>query len=755
MPKPLSWTSPIPLLLVLCGCPASASGRPPAAAGESKLPADPLADEIRRTRLAPMFGIRGPRAYGGYPIQPGADLRGADLKYALLSQARLAGADLRDADLRGAWLVDANLDGANLQGARLEGAVLDGASFKRARMFNARIDGCHGLDLAGAELHPFFEIAEGEPVETIKYMRTQDLESVLGVDPPRQLLVARNSRLSWITSQTRQLTTFGRTGNRYIHQAENRTRVAQAVDAQGRIWVADGDRFVIHDPEQPGEQKQDKHYRYAVDVLEHPVPKDIIAMQGLADQTMAIFHRRGLLALMEGKGGSSRAAGRKLGIDGWEAAKGEELLTACFNGTGSHFFVVNKTHHRVEIIPSGGGMSTFVALKPGWVPRRLAAGADHRVYLTLAGEVALIALGPEEKDLEAFPLPPRRNAMEDILARVGADGVCLGPDGNIWFTEPGQGRIGRLDVAAGRIKEFDLGPEIQPLDLAADPAAGTLLFTVRDKDLIGSIRAQKRPATVLAPLPVAAATVEPKEPQEGRASRWVAPSAPAAIAVAAVPEPVEPVREKRRSRAKARMERAQAWLKDGQDIPRPAGKVVAEEGVRPDPGDAKAPVRAERKEPGRTEAEAKAGSPAEAAWAAAADPEWTDERLWNAAEVLSDHGVALTRRRTQRILWKHRNQAGTGKSEFAEAHSSREALAELLAEGVQQAGRPGQVFDANGSYYTYCQKPGVGRCLTGFGDQARWRDSDRFVIVSTRRWNALERQYEFVVLTAFPVLSNY
>lgn len=765
------WSCGISLLLGLCATAAGASGRSgeerKAPAGSNTEKVDRLAEEIALTRRYPLFGMTGPRAYRGYALGAGADLRGADLKGAPLSRARLAGADLRDADLRGAWLVDASLDGANLEGARLEGAILDGASLKRARMFSARIDGAHGLALAGAELHPFFEIAAGEPFGTIKYLRTRDLEAVLGVDPPCQLLLGGNGRLGWITSRTRQMTSLGRTGIRFLHPISNRSQVAQAVDAKGRTWVVEGDRFVIHDTDQPGEQKNDKDYRYSATAVAFPAPKGIFAMQGLADGSMAVFHRRGMLRIGESRTATGRRGGETTTISDWHAGKGEELVAGCFNASGSHFFVLDKSHHRIERIPAEGGTSAFAALDRGWAPKRLVPGADNRVYLTLAGGPGLVALGLEEKDLQVIDLPSRDRGMEDIFGLTGTDGACLGPDGNIWFTEPQQNRIGRLDVKEGIIEDYYLGDGVVPLDIVASPEDGTLLFTVKDQDVIGSFRAVERTTNVLAPLPAAA--VERKEPREGRVSSWVALCAPVATGAGPVAEePAERVREKRRSRAKARMEGAQAWLKDGQAPSRPTGWEGVEEAGAPGKGDSKrqdaaplsagdaegGPAREERKGPARSKTETR-DSRVEEAWAAAADKEWTDEGLWNAAEVLSEHGVALTQRRTRRILWKHRNQAGNGKSEFAEAHSSQEALTALLAEGVQQAGGPGQVFDADGSYYTYCKKANVGRCLTGFGDQARWTGTDRFVIVSTRRWNEVERQYEFVVLTAFPVLWSY
>ena len=64
-------------------------------------------------------------------------------------------------------------------------------------------------------------------------------------------------------------------------------------------------------------------------------------------------------------------------------------------------------------------------------------------------------------------------------------------------------------------------------------------------------------------------------------------------------------------------------------------------------------------------------------------------------------------------------------------------------------------FDANGSYYTYCRKEQVGHCLVRDGQRESWVETDRFVIVSTRRVERGGPPDEFVILTAFPVLRDY
>jgi hypothetical protein len=64
-------------------------------------------------------------------------------------------------------------------------------------------------------------------------------------------------------------------------------------------------------------------------------------------------------------------------------------------------------------------------------------------------------------------------------------GIAAGSDGNLWFTEYGAGRIGRI-TPAGAIAEFPLAPGAKPAGIAAGPD-GNLWFTERGADRIGKI----------------------------------------------------------------------------------------------------------------------------------------------------------------------------------------------------------------------------------------------------------------------------
>ena len=72
-------------------------------------------------------------------------------------------------------------------------------------------------------------------------------------------------------------------------------------------------------------------------------------------------------------------------------------------------------------------------------------------------------------------------------------GIAAGPDGNLWFTDFGNGSltsppaIGRINPSTGRITEFSLGSNVGFPDQIALAADGNLWFTVQNPGAIGRI----------------------------------------------------------------------------------------------------------------------------------------------------------------------------------------------------------------------------------------------------------------------------
>jgi virginiamycin B lyase len=134
-----------------------------------------------------------------------------------------------------------------------------------------------------------------------------------------------------------------------------------------------------------------------------------------------------------------------------------------------------------------------------------ADGAIHRFDPTMPGALttysinnstpALIAVGP---DGALWFSDPGRNVIGRITTAgatssfpiptpaSGVQGIAAGPDGNVWFTESDADQIGRL-TPAGTVTEFAVPtPQSAPQQIVAG-SDGALWFTERDANQIGRI----------------------------------------------------------------------------------------------------------------------------------------------------------------------------------------------------------------------------------------------------------------------------
>lgn len=110
-------------------------------------------------------------------------------------------------------------------------------------------------------------------------------------------------------------------------------------------------------------------------------------------------------------------------------------------------------------------------------PRGIAAGPDGNLWFTEYGANRIGRISPGGVIAE-FELPGDFRGLHDIAA---------GPDGNLWFTEHEANRIGRISPA-GVIAEFDVPtPGSHPGGISAGPD-GNLWFTQESGGNIGRIR---------------------------------------------------------------------------------------------------------------------------------------------------------------------------------------------------------------------------------------------------------------------------
>jgi streptogramin lyase len=123
------------------------------------------------------------------------------------------------------------------------------------------------------------------------------------------------------------------------------------------------------------------------------------------------------------------------------------------------------------------------ATAPSYLPGEADVGYSLRATVTARTS------GGEEASASSLPAGPVRALGElteyPLPGKSSARGVVEGPDGNIWFTESGTSKIGKI-TPAGTITEYPLPANSEPRSITAGPD-GKLWFTESASSKIGKI----------------------------------------------------------------------------------------------------------------------------------------------------------------------------------------------------------------------------------------------------------------------------
>ncbi len=141
-------------------------------------------------------------------------------------------------------------------------------------------------------------------------------------------------------------------------------------------------------------------------------------------------------------------------------------------GVRSCFALISGAAQAQVVTEFSAGI-TFLAL-----PLDITAGPDGNLWFTEKGRNRIGRI---------TPLGVVTEFSEGITALAGLTGITAGPDGNLWFTEIDGNRIGRI-TPAGVVTEFSAGitAEASPTFITAGPD-GNLWFTEQAIDRIGRI----------------------------------------------------------------------------------------------------------------------------------------------------------------------------------------------------------------------------------------------------------------------------
>jgi streptogramin lyase len=139
-----------------------------------------------------------------------------------------------------------------------------------------------------------------------------------------------------------------------------------------------------------------------------------------------------------------------------------------------------STSHAIDRVTTAGALTEFPLPGEKELPGEIVAGADGNLWFTLwvpehkvrgveerTGSAFVVQITPSGQ-MTRFKLPGPAKARNTAPAAIVA-----GPDGDVWFTDPALGRIGRV-TTKGAITEFDL--DVSPRGLTLGPD-GNLWFS--------------------------------------------------------------------------------------------------------------------------------------------------------------------------------------------------------------------------------------------------------------------------------------
>lgn len=350
---------------------------------------------------------------------------------------------------------------------------------------------------------------------------------------------------------------------------------------------------------------------------------------------------------------------------------------------------VNPGQDKVSVV-RGGGRALCMPLAAGSRPQGIILGPDGLIWVTLGGRDEIAIINPADGRKKASIMLARSEKLAHASRRgpLGPHGISNGSDGNVWVTLKAANLIVRITP------DFDVTPFALPF--GKDPADicashdGRMLFSLADAGCLGAITAKPQ--------------VIPDYRGIGKAD-----DEPAAI----LPRSEDPSRDGRKvSRAERhRLHDEQIRQAEARGLARLSAAAEAA---------AEAPAEEEDEAsylpsgPEPAEGKAESGT-APASYAIPLRP----------VDRLARINVFLTADRVRHVHKFHAYGKDATKSQFAEQHSSKGRLRELLARALEKADRTGvlgRVIDGDGACLTYCD----------LGEPIGWYNSGDGTLTATR-----------------------
>ena len=120
--------------------------------------------------------------------------------------------------------------------------------------------------------------------------------------------------------------------------------------------------------------------------------------------------------------------------------------------------------------PSPSETSTFYGTL------KITAGLDNNMWFTENGANKIGKISPGNGKVTEYIIP---------TPNASAYAIAAGPDGNIWFTENGADKIGKISPQSGKITEYNIPTENAAPDAIAAGPDNNMWFTESGADKIG------------------------------------------------------------------------------------------------------------------------------------------------------------------------------------------------------------------------------------------------------------------------------
>ncbi len=168
----------------------------------------------------------------------------------------------------------------------------------------------------------------------------------------------------------------------------------------------------------------------------------------------------------------------------WDGSTGNDGGTANLTGSGK---TGGATAFSTTTITATMRVNTAPVLNPefpeftppaGSGPGEITAGPDGNLWFTDAPDNKIGEINPLTRAISEFVLP---------TANAEPNGITAGPDGNLWFTEFNSNKIGQINRSTHASREFTVPTANSGLAGITDGPDGQLWFTESNSNKIGLI----------------------------------------------------------------------------------------------------------------------------------------------------------------------------------------------------------------------------------------------------------------------------